>query len=185
MRGKSLAALAAITASLAGSPLAQSSDACASPDGQDRAAIEALEWRYVHALDTLDADAYVRTFTPDGQLGTGPNAVKGAAGLRGVIAFMKQDAQERNKGRALPIELYHIMTNLYIEFVDSDHARVHYYWLALYAMPRPPAQQGGHERPPEEASRQPRVADAGRAVDHVVRVNGRWLIRLRDVWSRD
>jgi len=151
----------------------------------DQAAIEGLEWRYVHAADTLDADNYVATFTADGQLGTGARAAKGTAALRGIVEFLKKDAQARNKGRAQPIELYHIMTNLYIEFVDADHARVHYYWMALYTTPRQIEQQGGHERPPSEVERQPRIAEAGRGLDQVVRVNGHWLIQLRDVWSRD
>ena len=154
-------------------------------ESQDRAAIEGLEWRYVHAADTLDAEAYVGTFTPDGQLGTGARAAIGAAALKGIIDYMSRDARERNKGRAEPIELYHIMTNLYIEFVDQDHARVHYYWMALYSTPRAPERQGGHERPPDAASRQPRIAEAGRGLDRVVRLDGRWLIQERDVWSRD
>jgi hypothetical protein len=154
-------------------------------EAQERAAIEGLEWRYVHAIDTLDADAYVQTFTEDGQLGVGARAAKGTTALRGIVAFLKQDAAERNKGRTQPIELYHIMTNTYIEFEDRDHARVHYYWMALYTMPRGAERQNGHERPPDEASKQPTVAEAGRGLDHVVRINGQWLIRLRDVWSRD
>ncbi|HTT01022.1 MAG TPA: nuclear transport factor 2 family protein [Steroidobacteraceae bacterium] len=177
--------LLAVLAAVAQVPVSLSAEADAARESQDRAAIEGLEWRYVHAIDTLDADAYVQAFTPDGQLGTGPRAAKGAGALRGIVAFMKQDAAERNKGRALPIELYHIMTNLYIEFVDQDHARVHYYWMALYTTPRATEQQGGHERPPDNVEKQPRVAEAGRGLDQVVRINGRWLIRLRDVWSRD
>jgi len=184
MHSRILAALAALIAGVSGSSVALAADA-ASRESRDRAAIEGLEWRYVHAIDTLDADAYVKTFTPDGQLGTGPRAAKGTTALRGIVAFLKQDAEERNKGRALPIELYHIMTNLYIEFLDSDHARVHYYWMAMYTTPRAAEQQGGHERPPEEAAKQPTVAEAGRGLDDVVRINGEWLIRLRDVWSRD
>jgi len=177
--------LATLTAAVAPASVSLSAETDASRESQDRAAIEGLEWRYVHAIDTLDADAYVQTFTSDGQLGTGPRAAKGAAALRGIVTFMRQDAAERNKGRALPIELYHIMTNLYIEFVDKDHARVHYYWMALYTTPRATEQQGGHERPPDSVEKQPRVAEAGRGLDQVVRVNGQWFIRLRDVWSRD
>ena len=180
-----LTGLAAAIAAAAFFTVAAAAEADAVRESQDRAAIEGLEWRYVHAIDTLDADAYVETFTPDGQIGTGARAAKGTAALRGIVAFLKQDAAERNKGRTLPIELYHIMTNSYIEFEDRDHARVHYYWMALYTTPRAPPQQGGHERPPDEAMKQPTVAEAGRGLDHVVRVNGQWLIQLRDVWSRD
>jgi len=180
-----LTGLAAATAAAAFFNIASAAEADALRECEDRAAIEGLEWRYVHAIDTLDAEAYVKTFTSDGQLGTGARAAKGTAALRGIVAYLKQDAAERNKGRMLPIELYHIMTNSYIEFEDRDHARVHYYWMALYTTPRAPAQQGGHERPPDEANKQPTVAEAGRGLDHVVRINGQWLIQLRDVWSPD
>ena len=185
MRVTTLGTLTACAVVIAGPCAALADDAAGLRESQDRAAIEGLEWHYVHAIDTLDADAYVQTFTADGQLGVGARAAKGTAALQGIIAFMKQDAQERNRGRSLPIELYHIMTNEYIEFIDRDHARVHYYWMALYTTPRAPAQQNGHERPPEEAQQQPRVAEAGRGLDTVVRVNGQWLIQLRDVWSKD
>jgi len=182
---RTLGALTACAMLILAPCAARASDTDIVRESQDRAAIEGLEWRYVHAIDTLDADAYVQTFTPDGQLGVGARAAKGSAALRGIVGFMKQDAQARNRGHSSPVELYHIMTNQYIEFVDRDHARVHYYWMALYTTPRRPAQQNGHERPPDEAARQPRVAEAGRGLDSVVRVNGQWLIQLRDVWSKD
>ena len=51
---------------------------------QDRAAIEALMWKYVRALDPLDADAYAAVFTPDGQFGTGDRAEKGTAALKKI-----------------------------------------------------------------------------------------------------
>ena len=38
-------------------------------EAADRAAIEALMWRYVRALDSLDADGYASAFTADGSFG--------------------------------------------------------------------------------------------------------------------
>lgn len=46
-------------------------------EARDRAEIDALMWRYVRALDTLNADAYAALYTADGQFGGGPTAPKG------------------------------------------------------------------------------------------------------------
>ena len=46
-------------------------------EAHDRAQIEKLMWQYVRALDTENADAYAAVYTPDGQFGSGANAVKG------------------------------------------------------------------------------------------------------------
>ena len=43
-------------------------------EAKDRTEIEKLMWQYARALDTENADAYIATYTPDGQFGTGPTA---------------------------------------------------------------------------------------------------------------
>ena len=64
-----------------------------------------------------------------------------------------------------------MVTNSSIEFVDRDHARFNADWMTVFAArgPNMPA----------------RVAAAGREVDEIVRVNGQWLIKLRDVAPKD
>lgn len=59
-------------------------------EAQDRAQIEKLMWQYVRALDTENADAYAAVFTPDGQFGTGANAVKGREALKKMINDFRQ-----------------------------------------------------------------------------------------------
>jgi SnoaL-like domain len=61
---------------------------------QDRAQIEKLMWTYVRALDTEDADAYAAVYMPDGQFGTGANAVKGREALKKMINDLRQRAVE-------------------------------------------------------------------------------------------
>ena len=51
-------------------------------EAQNRAQIEKLMWQYVRALDTENADAYAAVYTPDGQFGSGANAVKGREALK-------------------------------------------------------------------------------------------------------
>ena len=57
--------LAALMVSTA-SHLALASDADVIREYRDRGEIEALMWRYTHALDTLNEDAYAAVYTPDG-----------------------------------------------------------------------------------------------------------------------
>ena len=63
--------------------------------------------------------------------------------------------------------MHHIMSNQYIEFTSPTEARVHYYWQTVFGGPG--------------VSPTPRVAAVGNGVDDVVKVDGRWLIRSRNV----
>jgi uncharacterized protein (TIGR02246 family) len=137
-------------------------------EAQDRAQIEKLMWQYVRALDTENADAYAAVYTPDGQFGTGANAVKGREALKKMINDLRQRATENEakSGEKRPA-MYHVIANSYLEFTDKDHARLEAYWMTVFAA-------GGPKMPP-------RVAAAGREVDEIVRINGQWLIKLRDV----
>ena len=141
-------------------------------EGQDRAQIEKLMWQYVRALDTENADAYAAVYTPDGQFGSGANAVKGRDALKKMINdFRDRGAkQEAKTGEKRPA-MYHVITNSYLEFLDKDHARMQAYWMTVFG--------AASEKTP------PRVAAAGREVDELVRMNGEWLIKVRDVAPKD
>ncbi|HUI78726.1 MAG TPA: nuclear transport factor 2 family protein [Bryobacteraceae bacterium] len=137
-------------------------------EAQDRAQIEKLMWQYVRALDTENADAYAAVYTPDGQFGSGANAVKGRDALKKMISDLRQRGAENEakSGQKRPA-MYHVIANSYLEFTDKDHARLEAYWMTVFAAAGPQAP--------------PRVAAAGREVDELVRTNGQWLIKLRDV----
>ena len=138
---------------------------------QDRLQIEKLMWQYTRALDTENPDAYAAAYTPDGQFGGGPNAIKGHDALKKMISDLRQrNADAEAKGEKRP-PMYHMETNSYLEFVDRDHARLEGYWLTVFA-------QQGPNVPV-------RVAAAGREVDEIVRVKGQWLIQLRDVAPKE
>jgi uncharacterized protein (TIGR02246 family) len=128
-------------------------------EAQDRAQIEKLMWQYVRALDTGNADAYAAVFTPDGQFGSGANAVKGSEALKKMINGFKERRTEKDPA------MYHVITNSYVEFIDKDHARLEAYWMTVFATPR--------------------VAAAGREVDELVRLNGQWRIKARDVAPKE
>jgi len=138
---------------------------------RDRAEIEKLMWDYVRALDSFNSDAYAATFTEDGQFIAGENNVNGHEALKKMIDNYRKDREERTaKGEAVP-PMNHVMTNEYLEFIDKDHARLHSYWMTVFGA-------AGPETPP-------RVAASGRGVDELVRVNGKWLIRMRNVTPGD
>jgi SnoaL-like protein len=133
---------------------------------KDRAEIEELMWRYTRALDTGDGAAYAAAYTADGQFGTGANATKGTEALKKLGETLKP-----KPGAAARAPLYHMETNQWIEFIDKDHARHHAYYITVSGAG------------PDNA--QPRIVAAGRSVDHLERVNGKWLIKLRDVSPKD
>lgn len=126
-------------------------------EAQDRAAIEALMWNYVRAIDTWNPDAYAAVFTEDGSF----NATSGRDNLRQMVAGMAA-----NRTAESPT-LHHVMSNMSIEFVNPNRAVVHYYWQTVT--------RGS----PGAAT--PQMLAQGWGRDEVVRINGRWLIQNRDV----
>lgn len=163
-----LAAFVAVA--LVGSPAVAADDT--EREARDRAQIEKLMWQYVRALDTENADAYAAVYTPDGQFGSGANAVKGREALKKMINDLRQRAAENESktGEKRPA-MYHVIANSYLVFLDKDHARLEAYWMTVFAA-------GGPKVPS-------RVAAAGREVDELVRLNGQWLIKTRDVAPKD
>lgn len=133
---------------------------------EDREAIEALMWRYARALDTADADAYAAVYTEDGQFGVGENATKGREALRNMIAGF---AGSRNSDNPPP-QLYHMNADTWIEFIDDTHAKHHSYWLTMRA--------ASGDTPAG-------VAAVGVGVDELVKVNGEWLIQVRNVSAEE
>ena len=162
--------IAAVCAAAVASAVVSGQDNSAR-EARDRAEIEALMWRYARALDTGDGTAYAASYTVDGQFTAGGNATKGREALKKMVdAIGQQQAAARAKGEARP-PMYHMDANTWLEFVDRDHARYHAYYLTAFGA-------AGEKVPP-------RVADVGRSVNHLERVDGRWLIKVRDVTPRD
>jgi uncharacterized protein (TIGR02246 family) len=170
MRRNRAAAVAALLL-LAAPATAIAADADVIREAQDRVQIAQLMWNYVRALDSLNEDAYAAVFTPDGAFLAGPSATRGHEALRKMVTDLeKSQADRRAKGEVIPA-MHHIVTNEHIEFIDRDRARINYYWMTVFA--------GAPNTQP------PRVAAAGRGVDELVRVDGKWLIRTRNVTPQD
>jgi uncharacterized protein (TIGR02246 family) len=151
---------------------ASKSDSDVVREARDRAEIEDLMWRYARALDTNDADAYAAVYTADGQFGTGANATKGRDALKKMIADLRQRAADATaKGEPRRPPMYHMTANERVTFPDKDHARIEAYYITAVAA-------GGSTAPS-------RVAAVGRSIDDLVRLNGQWLIKTRNVAPMD
>jgi uncharacterized protein (TIGR02246 family) len=133
----------------------------------DRAAIEALMWRYVRALDSMDAEGYAAVFTEDGSFGSGSQQRTGRAELAKMVADLKNGRDERAAKGEKIAPMYHVIANHQITFTGPNEARYDSYWMTVFGAV-------GQDVPS-------RVAAAGRGVDQLVRVNGQWLIKNRNV----
>jgi hypothetical protein len=167
---KSLATTVALGWLLSGLPAVAQSNF--EREAKDRAEIEKLMWQYARALDTENADAYVATYTPDGQFGGGANVVKGHDALHKYIVDLHQRnvETESKTGQKRPA-MYHTSMNPYLEFIDKDHAILRAYWTTIFAG--------------DVAGAPARIAAVGWERNELVRVNGKWLIKVRDTQPKD
>ena len=138
---------------------------------QDKEQIKKLMWDYARALDTGNVEAFVALFTEDGQFGRGETAVKGRKALLEMMGAFKKSPTAGQGNVPKTGSMYHMTANHYIEFKDKDHAIFHGYWIAFVS---------GNEQ-----NTQPTIVGVGREVNEVVRVNGKWLIQVRDIMPQD
>jgi hypothetical protein len=150
-------------------PVSRASDADVIREAKDRAEIDQLIWKYVQALDNLDAAAYPTFFTEDGTICCEhDHTFKGRAEIRKLLEeVIEKRAQAKAKGEVVP-KMYHPIFNSHIEFRDKDHAHIDSYWFTAMAT-----------KPPNG---EPKISLVGRCEDEVVRVNGKWLIKSRNVF---
>jgi predicted SnoaL-like aldol condensation-catalyzing enzyme len=135
---------------------------------EDRAAIEKLMWTYDRMLDTYKADAYAKLFTEDGAFGQ----TKGREALRKMIADLAKGHDER-RAKGEKITMRHFTMNQFLEFTGPTTARYHYYHQTVFGT--------GAATSADPA----RIAAAGNGVDDLVKVDGQWLIKYRNVAAVD
>jgi uncharacterized protein (TIGR02246 family) len=133
----------------------------------DRAEIEELVALYVHALDTLDADAYESVFTEDAVYETPMGVYEGRAAIRKIVTDLQASRARAEAAGTEGPALYHVMSNASIELIDADEARHKSYAQTVSA------REGG----------QFAVGFMGRYEDVIVKRDGRWLILSRKLVS--
>lgn len=132
--------------------------------GEDRAAIEDLQARYLFALDFHDPDLYVSTFTPDGVLDYGSGEVQGREAIKEVIAGMSSPSPV---GGMRAGAARHNISNIVIR-VDGDRAESRSYWFHY-----------SNDNPERRG-----VFDGfGHYEDELVRVDGEWLFTRRKIYN--
>ena len=132
--------------------------------GDDRAAIEDLQARYLFALDFHDPDLYVSTFTEDGVLDYGSGEVKGRESIKTVIARMPKPVAVpgMRDGAAR-----HNISNIVIK-VDGNKAASISYWFHY-----------SNDNPKRTG-----VFDGfGHYEDELVKVNGKWFFTKRKIYN--
>ena len=132
----------------------------------DRAAIGKLMWNYDRALDNYDAEAYAANFTPDGAFGQ----VAGHEALRKMITDLVAGQETRRQAGETIGKMHHFTMNQWLEFTGPTTARYHYYHQTVFGT-------GGRIGSPTA----PVMAAAGQGVDDLVKVDGKWYIKYRNV----
>ena len=132
----------------------------------DREAIEALMWRYDRSLDNFDAEAYAANFTPDGAFGQ----VKGHEALRKMITDLVAGQDQRRAAGETIGKMHHFTMNQWLEFTGPTSARYHYDHQTVFGT-------GGRIGSPTA----PIMAASGQGVDDLVKIDGKWYIKYRNV----
>jgi len=130
---------------------------------QDRAAIQNLVVKYTIALDTLDADMYASVFAEDAEFTFGGKTYKGRAEIRKIVTDLKERRAAAQTADAP--KSYHALSNTYIELVNDHEARHRSYWQTITGPSSGPFTVGG----------------MGRYEDTLVKRNGQWLIKTRQI----
>ena len=122
----------------------------------ERAQIEDLMGRYLFA-----------TFTEDGVLVHGKGEAHGKAEIRAFLLQWRASLQAGGQTEGLrPPRTRHSITNLVVK-VEGDTARARAYWTMLSN---------------DRADRQPYVKAFGHYEDDLVKVNGQWLFKRREIY---
>jgi hypothetical protein len=134
--------------------------------GNDRAQIEDLMARYLFAIDYFDWDAYVATFTPDGELTFASGTSKGRDAIRAAItSFATRIGQFYHTADGKPAKLRHIILQSSIR-VEGSHAWARSVWLEM-------ANHGPND--------EPKIGTYGLYEDEMVKIKGQWLFSKRNV----
>ncbi|MBT2135027.1 nuclear transport factor 2 family protein [Croceibacterium sp. LX-88] len=160
-------ALAAAILALGALPGAASAAPNYSPTyGQDRAEIEDLMARYLFAIDYFDWDAYVATFTEDGELEFASGTSKGREAIReAVTSFAKGIGRFYHTEDGKPAILRHVVLQSSIR-VEGERAWGRTLWLEM-------ANHG-----PGDTMK---MGTYGIYEDEFKKVDGQWLIAKRRV----
>jgi len=129
----------------------------------DRVAIHEVMQKYVWSVDSLDSDAYVSVFTEDAEVDSNGTVMRGHEAIRKVVTGM-QASQAKNLAEGKPAgALHHVISNERISLQSPTEAIYYSYWQTMRKGTDNRYTAGGF----------------GTSEDHLVKRDGRWLIRYR------
>lgn len=130
----------------------------------DRAEIEDMLTRYVTELGHAGTDSYIKYYAEDAELVLGSNSYKGHAGIAAAYAAARA-TPGNTRGTAFAFNT--LLSNPLI-VVRGDTATAHFIFTeVLIDKPQAP----------------PRILVQGHEYDTLVRVNGKWQFRKRQIVS--
>jgi uncharacterized protein (TIGR02246 family) len=130
---------------------------------EDRIAVEDVMARYVWAVDSLDADAYVAVFTEDAVIDSNGAISRGREEIRMIVLNLIK-RRDDNKAKGQPAaNLYHVISNVRITFPKAGEAVHQSYWQTVR----------------RDTDGRMTAAAMGRSEDRLVKRNGKWLIHSR------
>ena len=162
-------ALAATLLAVGGATLsacAQGGETAAPSYADDRAEIEDLMSRYLFAMDYGDIDAYVATFTEDGELEYARGTARGHEAIReSVTAFKKGIGEFYTTEDGSPAALRHVLLQAVIR-VEGDRAWTRSLWMEM-----------ANDGPGDSF----KMGTFGVYEDELERVKGAWLFSKRRI----
>lgn len=124
----------------------------------DHASIQTLVMKYAHVYDSRDVEGYVSVFTEDAKFTFGNTTLNGHKDIRNFITGVANSPVPTNIS-------HHVITDTLIEFVSDTEARHRSYWEIISGPPGGPFT----------------VGNIGVYDDVVVKQNGQWLIKSRNI----
>ena len=165
-RGALAAAALIMTGALPMTAAAAQQPTCPDSYAQDRAEIEDLMARYLFAIDYFDWDAYVETFTEDGELEFASGTSKGREAIRTAVeSFSKRIGEFYHTEDGKPAKLRHVILQSSIR-VEGDRAWARSQWVEM-----------ANDGPGDTL----KMGTFGIYEDEFSKVDGHWLISKRRV----
>ena len=124
----------------------------------DYTAIQTLIVKYAHVYDSRDVEGYVSVFADDAVFTFGNTTLNGRKDIREFISRVANSPAPTNIS-------HHVITNTLIEFVSDTEAKHRSYWELVSGPPGGPFT----------------VTGIGVYDDVVVKQNGEWLIKSRNI----
>ena len=136
----------------------------------DRARILDLQARYMFAMDWQDAETYAGTFTQDGVLVSGFGTYRGRDEIKGLIDNLaEKEAYQAEEGDSneIPPRTRHHIDNVVLN-INGDTATGVAYWTMLTT---------------NNAERRPEVQAFGHYEDKLVKKDGEWYFKRREIYN--